>query len=71
MKKIGENSFNNGSKLTSVVIPDTVTHIESLAFVSNNLRKVIFGKNVTNIDYMAFSENRIFRLELPDSLIYI
>lgn len=52
---IGPETFHT-SDLTEIVIPDSVTKIENLAFCScKSLWKVIIGSGVTMIDYYAFS----------------
>lgn len=45
VKKIGESAFR-GSKLTEIVLPDSVTEIDNNAFCScRNLRKITFGNS--------------------------
>lgn len=53
--RIGEQTFNNYSYITSVVIPDSVTEIGQSAFASClNLRSVVIGKKVRKIENFAF-----------------
>lgn len=52
---IGENSFYNCSKLTSVDIPNTVTTIKSNAFFGcYNLEPIVIPKSVTSIAGSAY-----------------
>jgi hypothetical protein len=59
--------------LTDIVIPDSVTTIESGAFEdSHNIKTVTFGNNVTYIGPGAFrSCDEIETITLPDSMTYI
>lgn len=53
---IGRSAFYYCSKLTSVVLPDSVTTIEAQAFKScSALTNIRIGKGVTSIGYDAFS----------------
>ena len=52
---IGEHAFSNQNKLTSVVIPDSVTEIKDSAFYDcDGLNYVDFGHGVTAIKEHAF-----------------
>jgi len=54
--------------LTSVIIPDSVIRIGSLAFANNRLTGVIIPDSVTRIGDKAFANNQITGITLPDSI---
>ena len=58
-------------RLRSVVIPDTVTHIESQAFAENRLTSMVIPHSVTYIGGLAFARNRLTSVVIPDSVIFI
>ncbi len=58
---IGNNAFEN-KKITSVVIPETVTSIGTQAFANNNLMNVEVPSSLTYLGNAAFNNNK-----LPDS----
>ncbi len=55
-------------KITSVIIPDTITYIGSCAFISNKLQTLTIGKNVKTIGNYAFKSNNISELTLSEGL---
>ncbi len=65
----------NGSfqdrNLTSVVIPNSVTTIDSYAFLNNRLTNVTISDSVTTIDSYAFFNNRLTNVTIPDSVTTI
>ncbi len=66
---IGEEAFVNEEQLKSIVIPDTVTEIQSFVFVnSNNLECVVMSKNIEKIGERAFMGTSCYEIELPDTL---
>ena len=67
VKTIGEAAFR-GNKLTSVVLPDSVTAIEYSAFSSNNLTSVVISDSVTTIGAYAFESNNLTSVVIPDSV---
>ncbi len=73
---IGERAFNatgfsTSNKLTSVVIPNTVTTILTYAFSNNYLTSVTIPNSITSIGTYAFSSNRIESLVIPTSITVI
>lgn len=70
---IDSSAFEYNNKITSVVIPDTVTKIGYNAFYScDELTTVVFGNNVAEIlsDAFRFCSN-LSEIKFPDSLVYI
>lgn len=68
--EIGENSFKDNDKISSVSIPDTVLKINRCAFSGCYLlSNVSFGENIKNIEKEAFAYcNSIILIELPKSV---
>ena len=74
---IGSNAFM-GRTLTSVTIPNSVTHIESGrmlsgrlqsgAFFNNQLTSVIIPDSITYIGVGAFSRNLLSSVTIPDNV---
>ena len=61
-----------GTRLTSVVIPDAVTEIPAGAFKNvNTLEDVTFGSNLISIGQEAFYNTRLTDLVIPDSVVQL
>lgn len=58
-------------KLTSVVIPETVTHIGNSAFYKNNLQSITLPKNLTSLEGYAFTGNKLSNVVLPAGITSI
>jgi len=73
---IGIDAFRGGG-LTSVTIPNGVTHIGSGAFSScrnignNKLASVIIPDSVVYIGRWAFASNHLSSVVIPDSVTHI
>ena len=52
--KVGKYAFYNAYRMTSVVLPQTVTEIESYAFVNCGLTVLVLPKSVTRIGQSIF-----------------
>ena len=54
---IGEDAFNNGYEITSVVMPQTITYIGEMAFYGCTLlQEVVIPDSVRHIGDLAFCE---------------
>ena len=77
VKTIGYCSFSHCKCLETVIIPDSVTEIEAMAFSmydsgSYMLKNIVMGKNVAIIGAEAFSFNfKIEKIELSESVTTI
>ncbi|MCT4593629.1 MAG: leucine-rich repeat domain-containing protein [Anaeromicrobium sp.] len=67
---IGDEAFIN-NKLTSVVIPDSVTSIGDSAFWGNRLTSVEIPDSVTSIGNSAFGLNELTSVKIPNSVTAI
>lgn len=57
VKTINDEVFYSNTKITSVIIPDSVTSIGNRAFANcTSLTSVTIGSNVTNINWFAFRD---------------
>ncbi|MDR1221164.1 MAG: leucine-rich repeat domain-containing protein [Treponema sp.] len=61
----------SGNNLTSVVIPNGVTHIGGEAFSGNNLTSVVIPNGITFIGQWAFSGNNLTNVVIPNSVTHI
>lgn len=70
LRRIGYSAFKGNERLTSVVIPDTVQHIENSAFRDcKNLTKVVAGKQLRSLGQYAFAGCvQLKSFTLPSSL---
>ena len=66
----GEGVFSR-RQLTSVVIPDGVTHIGDWAFQLNQLTTVVIPEGITSIGELAFAENHLTTVVIPEGIISI
>ena len=70
---IGDYTFQGCYNLYSVVIPDSVTHIETMAFGNcDNLTNIVIPDSVTYIGDLAFHYcSSLTNIVIPDSVTYI
>lgn len=69
LKVIGEKAFQYWENLESVVIPETVTSIEPLAFYNcNQLREIRLPENIQIISVGVFESTAIKELEIPQNV---
>lgn len=70
VRKIGFSAFKANERLCSVVIPDTVQHIESSAFRDcTRLSKVVAGKELRTLGQFAFAGcTELHSVTLPSNL---
>jgi BspA type Leucine rich repeat region (6 copies) len=67
---VGGGAFANGSGVTSVTIPNSVTSIgESAFYYCYNLSSVTIGNGVTNIGDYAFYDTAVANVTIPNSVI--
>lgn len=70
--RIGNQSFNGISKLTSIDIPDGVTYIGVYSFANTKLRTVVIPESVTEICDQAFYYcTTLTSANIPDGVPYI
>lgn len=67
---IGENCFSNNEFFYSVTIPKSCVYIESNAFGSSYIEKVVFekGSNLKQIGEFAFSDTKLTSITIPKSV---
>lgn len=69
VKLIGEAAFRGNSKLTKVILPDTVISIDRYAFEGcGALTEVLFNDGLEQINDYAFRNAGLTTLALPDSV---
>lgn len=72
IEKVGRNAFSpyndTVNKINSVVLPSTITTIESSAFSNNNLTEIILPQNIIEIGANAFSSNKLTTVVIPGSI---
>jgi hypothetical protein len=57
--------------ITSITLPNTITHIEDRAFSYNRLTTLSLPNSLVSIGFLAFSNNRLKNITLPGSLVSI
>lgn len=79
LKTIGEYIFSKRyssssgwpSKISNLVIPDSVTSIGMYAFRGLKIEYLTLGEGLLTIGHYAFDSNKISVLEIPDSLVSV
>ncbi len=64
---VGRSAFADKS-LTSVIMANSIVHLETSAFQRNELTHVTLSESLTEIDWYVFRENQIESIELPVTL---
>lgn len=70
LKTIASNAFSD-ALIESVIIPDTVTRIESAAFYNNKLKTIVLPSGLTHIGGQAFRANYLYDINIPSTVTYI
>jgi len=63
---IGDFAFRN-HQLTSLVLPEGITHIGFNAFLDNRLTNVVFPDSIRNIAEGAFQGNQLVNVDFPQN----
>jgi len=74
VKTIGSFAFDRDkqhTKLTSVVIPNSITDIGKYAFSWNQLTNVVIPNSIITIGGSAFSNNQLTSISLPTTITFI
>ncbi len=67
--RIGSNAFEKNTAIESVIIPDSVTIIEAMAFnMCTSLKNVDLSANLETLGHRAFANTAIESVEIPKSL---
>jgi len=69
LSTVGEEAFWEAGTISQVVLPDSVTKIESNAFRSLNLTEITVPKNVKFLGGNAFSENPLEKIIIESAQI--
>jgi len=70
VEHIGNSAFQYKA-LGSVIIPDSVTIIDSYAFYGNYLTSITIGNSVTHVGWGAFAENSLTSITIGNSVTSI
>ncbi len=66
--KIENAAYEEDSRITSVVIPETVTSIGDSAFSGTSLSEVVIPESVSEIGERAFSKTELKKADIPASV---
>jgi hypothetical protein len=69
--QIPDNLFYRAANLTSITLPDTVTHIGNGAFRESGLTNITIPDSVTHIGDGAFHHSRLTSIEIPEGVTAI
>ena len=61
-------TFQNDRHVSSVILPNSITHIWSEAFKYSGVRNIVLGTNLQSIGYRAFFGTPLQSVVLPDSV---
>ena len=72
VQKVKDEAFYCDKRITSVVMPDSLTHIGSFAFFGcDNLTSVRFSANLESIYEAAFVATKLTDIVIPGSMRYV
>ena len=67
--RIGDAAFPDCSSLTTITIPNSVTHIGTIAFSNSGLTSIAIPNSVTSVDNEAFYKcSGLTSINIPDSV---
>ena len=67
---IGDGAFYE-NQLTSITLPNSITHIGDMAFAYNQLTRITLPNSIIHIGDIAFYENCLTNITLPNSITHI
>ncbi|MGL6125006.1 MAG: leucine-rich repeat protein [Metamycoplasmataceae bacterium] len=70
LREIGPGAFLD-NKITSLILPNSITTIGYAAFELNKLTSLILPDSITTIGQVAFAQNKITSLKIPNKLVTI
>lgn len=66
--KISKSMFSNTLSLKNVVLPNSVTEIEDMAFWSSGVEEIVMSSNLRIINKHALSHSKLRKLHIPASV---
>ena len=68
---IGASAFADNYTIREVILPDTITIIESNAFLYSSLESIVLSNNLQTIEDGAFSISNLESIDIPNSVTKI
>lgn len=65
---IAERAFWDDATIEKVILPNTVTSIQTYAFAQAQIKTIVLSNSLEEIHYGAFQNSGLTSLELPDSM---
>ena len=69
--QIGFAAFAGKSSITSVTLPNSITHIGIAAFAGTSLNHITIPSSVVSIDNQAFDSTHLTSVTIPDSVTFV